>query len=353
MIKKNNFEATKLITKVLHLCNEELRYSDDLFNIAYGVDKNFLFGTGVSITSILMHNKDMNFHFHVFTDFFDDEQERLFSQLAKLTNTKITIYLIKDENLKKLPTNYCWSYAIYFRLIIADYLNNKIKNILYLDSDIFCKGSIYDLKKLNFENDIIVYAIHDREAKNKSELKINTNKYFNSGFLYIDLIKYKNNNITTKVFDKLNKKNKFIYPDQDALNIFLNKKVYLINVKYNTFFSIDALLKVKSKNKYSIPYNSVLIHFVGLSKPWHDWTADYIANETFRLAKLNSPWVNHKLVIPKTYKEILKKSKHLKYQNKYFESYLFYIKYLLSKLNQKIHKNLNIIIRIIIEGKLE
>ncbi|MGP1924497.1 MAG: glycosyltransferase [Arsenophonus sp. NEOnobi-MAG3] len=335
MIKEKEFKATKLVTKIIHLADEELRYSDNLFNIGYGVDKNFLFGTGVSITSILINNKDMNFHFHIFTDFFDDEQKILFLQLAKLNNTIITIYLIKDENLKKLPTNHCWSYAIYFRLIIADYFNNKIKNILYLDSDIFCKGSIYDLKNLNFEDDIILYAIHDREGKNKSELKINTNKYFNSGFLYIDLTKYKDNNITKKVFKKLNENNKLIYPDQDALNICLNKKVHLIDAKYNTFFPIDTLLKVKSRNKYFIPYNSVLIHFVGLSKPWHDWTADYIVSETFRLAKLKSPWINHKLVKPKTYKEISRKSSHLKYQNKFFKSYFFYIKYLLTKLYKK------------------
>ncbi|HGJ5884418.1 glycosyltransferase, partial [Arsenophonus sp.] len=132
MINENEFEAAKLVTKIINIVDDELKYSDDVFNIAYGVDKNFLFGTGVSIVSILMHNENMDFHFHVFTDFFDGEQESLFSQLAKQYNTKITIYLLECEELKKLPTTKSWSYATYFRFIIVDYLSSNINKLLYL-----------------------------------------------------------------------------------------------------------------------------------------------------------------------------------------------------------------------------
>ena len=39
------------------------------FNIAYGIDKNFLYGCGISIASILLNNKDKRLSFHVFTDY--------------------------------------------------------------------------------------------------------------------------------------------------------------------------------------------------------------------------------------------------------------------------------------------
>ena len=35
------------------------------FHVAYGIDQNFLFGCGVSITSVLLHNNDVSFVFHV------------------------------------------------------------------------------------------------------------------------------------------------------------------------------------------------------------------------------------------------------------------------------------------------
>ncbi|MFS1539749.1 MAG: glycosyltransferase [Candidatus Phlomobacter fragariae] len=331
-------EVDKLVTKVINLGDKKLSYSDDVFNIAYGVDKNFLLGTGVSITSIIVNNKDIDFHFHVFTDFFDDEQESLFSQLAKQYNTQITIYLLKCEELKKLPTTQIWSYAIYFRLIIMDYLYDKIKNILYLDSDIFCKGCLSDLKKFNFDDNIILYAVHDNKAKHRSNLKIKTDNYFNSGFLYVSLLKYYKNNITKKVLNQIKINNKLVYPDQDALNICLNENVFLIDVKFNTFFCIDDLLKVKLKNKYFIPQNSVLIHYLGLTKPWHDWVCNYPEIKLFNLTKLNSPWAKHDLVRPKTYKEISIKSKHLKFQDKLFKSFIFFIKYLLVKFNMNFFK---------------
>ncbi|MDA8515394.1 hypothetical protein NNO03_03055, partial [Citrobacter sp. Igbk 16] len=39
-------------------------------NITYGADRPFLYGTGVSITSVLLNNRDLNFHFHIFFHIF-------------------------------------------------------------------------------------------------------------------------------------------------------------------------------------------------------------------------------------------------------------------------------------------
>ncbi|ELZ5938396.1 hypothetical protein U0L13_000548 [Providencia stuartii] len=44
--------------------------------------------------------------------------------------------------MRSLPTNKEWSYAIYFRLIIADYFYNKCDRILYMDSDVFVQEAL-------------------------------------------------------------------------------------------------------------------------------------------------------------------------------------------------------------------
>nr|EIL1985285.1 lipopolysaccharide 1,2-glucosyltransferase [Providencia rettgeri] len=41
-------------------------------NIAYGVDKGFLFGSGISMNSIIINNRDLKLKFNLFTDFIDD-----------------------------------------------------------------------------------------------------------------------------------------------------------------------------------------------------------------------------------------------------------------------------------------
>ncbi|ENA2737034.1 lipopolysaccharide 1,3-galactosyltransferase, partial [Salmonella enterica] len=70
------------------------QYSDaDKFNIAYGIDKNFLFGCGVSIASVLLANPEKALAFHVFTDFFGSEDQQRFEALAKQYATQIVVYL--------------------------------------------------------------------------------------------------------------------------------------------------------------------------------------------------------------------------------------------------------------------
>ncbi|EJJ8398559.1 lipopolysaccharide 1,3-galactosyltransferase, partial [Salmonella enterica] len=81
------------------------------FNIAYGIDKNFLFGCGVSIASVLIANREKALAFHVFTDFFGPEDQQRFDALAKQYATQIVVYLIDCERLKSLPSTKNWTYA--------------------------------------------------------------------------------------------------------------------------------------------------------------------------------------------------------------------------------------------------
>lgn len=41
--------------------------TDRVLNIAYGIDRNFLFGAAVSMQSVIMHNPDLAVKFHLFT----------------------------------------------------------------------------------------------------------------------------------------------------------------------------------------------------------------------------------------------------------------------------------------------
>lgn len=249
--EENMLEIDKLVTKVINLDYEKLRYSDDVFNIAYGVDKNFLFGTGVSIASILMHNKSIDFHFHIFTDFFDNKQKRLFSQLAKQYNTKITIYLLICDEIKNLPTTQNWSYAIYFRFIIVNYLFLKVDKVLYLDADIVCKGNISQLTEITFHNNDIAAVIQEggKDKFKSIDTYSMSEKYFNSGFLLINIQQWQKENISTQAINLLLKKN-LPFPDQDALNLLLVDKLIFLNKKWNKIYGLDDEMKGKKKEKY-------------------------------------------------------------------------------------------------------
>ena len=42
----------------------EIANTDRVLNIAYGIDRNFLFGAAVSMQSVVMHNPDLAVKFH-------------------------------------------------------------------------------------------------------------------------------------------------------------------------------------------------------------------------------------------------------------------------------------------------
>lgn len=52
-------------------------------NVSYGIDKNFLYGVGVLIFSVLINNLDINFVFYVFIDYVDDDYLKLFNEIVK------------------------------------------------------------------------------------------------------------------------------------------------------------------------------------------------------------------------------------------------------------------------------
>lgn len=114
-------------------------------NVSYGIDKNFLYGAGVSISSVLINNSDINFVFHVFTDYVDDDYLKSFNETAKQFNTSIIVYLIDPKYFADLPTSQFWSYATYFRVLSFEYLSESISTLLYLDADVVCKGSLKPL----------------------------------------------------------------------------------------------------------------------------------------------------------------------------------------------------------------
>ena len=62
-----------------------------------------MYGAGVSISSVLINNSDINFVFHVFTDYVDDDYLKSFNETAKQFNTSIIVYLIDPKYFADLP----------------------------------------------------------------------------------------------------------------------------------------------------------------------------------------------------------------------------------------------------------
>ncbi len=127
------FQETEYLNSVIDY-NHKVETENLCLDIAYGTDKNFLFGCGISIASILKYNEGSRLCFHIFTDYFGDNDRKYFDALALQYKTRIKIYLINGDRLRSLPSTKNWTHAIYFRFVIADYFISKVAKVLYLDA---------------------------------------------------------------------------------------------------------------------------------------------------------------------------------------------------------------------------
>ncbi|MBN3135167.1 glycosyltransferase family 8 protein [Pectobacterium punjabense] len=314
---------------------------NDTLNVSYGIDKNYAIGCGISIASILINN-DIDFTFHVFSDDFDDDFIKKLNVLAEKFKTKIVLYKINSEMLKKLPCTDIWSHAMYFRLLAFSHLSDKISNLLYLDADVMCKGSLAQLHKLDTAPHVaaVIRDLSETQKKSANRLKIADleGKYFNSGVLFVNLTIWNELDLTQKIFDKLISGEESIqYPDQDVMNILLHGNVTFLPKEYNTIYSIKNELKDPSHQKYkeTIKNTTILIHYTGVTKPWHKW-ANYPSTSYFQHAQQESPWSVNDLKDASSFVERKKEYKHLLKQHKYLSGLAASFSYGIKKLLIKI-----------------
>lgn len=335
------FNKENAVTKQIDLSSSDAVITDSSLHISYGIDRNFLYGCGISIASLLKKNSDISFSFHVFTDYFDDEQSRLFKALAEQYKTSIKIYLVDCEQLKSLPSTKNWSYATYFRFIIADYFSNQLERMIYMDADIMCQGSLRPLLDIQFEHNQIAAVVPERDSvwwqKRADALGIPSiaSGYFNAGFLILNLVNWSKFDISTKAMELLSQdsvKAKLSYLDQDILNMLLTGKVIYLDGKYNTQYSINYELQ-KGKKENPITPDTVLIHYIGPTKPWHEW-ATYPTAQSFVDAKNASPWKDIPLLKAKNSNHLRYCAKHLFNQGKVVAGIKNNLQYFWVKLNK-------------------
>ncbi|UMR98313.1 lipopolysaccharide 3-alpha-galactosyltransferase [Escherichia coli] len=332
------FQEAGFINSVIDY-NYKLETNTLCLDIAYGIDKNFLFGCGISIASILKCNEKSNLCFHVFTDYFGEDDYKYFDSLALLYKTRIKIYLINGERFRSLPCTSNWTYATYFRFIIADYFTNKVSKVLYLDADIICQGTIEPLIYYTFPEWIVAMVVAEgkKEWWEKRALSLGVagiaGGYFNAGFLFINTKRWSTEQISARAIKMLSDPGivkKIKYLDQDVLNILLTNKLIFTDVKYNTQFSLNYYLKENFENP--ITNDTIFIHYIGPTKPWHDWAWDYHASSAFMAAKNASPWKHSELLKPINSNQLRYSAKHMLKKHQYIKGFINYLYYFIDKI---------------------
>ncbi|HEM7188861.1 TPA: lipopolysaccharide 1,2-glucosyltransferase [Providencia rettgeri] len=328
-----------------YLLNEGANTSNSslpCLDVIYGSDENYQFGAGVSAVSLLINNPNTLFRFHYFLDKVSSSFLDKLKVISHQFPAEFHIYELDNQLLKTLPASDIWSSAMYFRLVALDYLSKDYDVALYLDADVICNG------QLNLAADLIKDKVcgviaDDIGVRTKSETRLHTPKlaetYFNSGVMFVNLKKWHEKRVTQQCFELLsaeNAKQRFKYPDQDVLNLILRNDLILLNQKFNTVYTLKNELYDRTHQKYQtiITPETVLIHYTGVSKPWHKW-ANYPSSQPFYKALAQSPWTKDDLKCATKFAERKKEYKHLLKQGSYLSGILSGIYYLFEKHTKK------------------
>ena len=244
--------------------------------IVFSTDHNFVMPTCVAILSLLKNSfPSTTFSLNILCSTNVTEEDKkiierqinVFKEKSELNFIDIGNVFEKGYETRDIST------ACYSRLLIP-WLLPEFDKIIYSDVDVVFKGDISEAYNIDLGNNL-VGGVSD-EAYNRGLIRkyllgkgLKPVSYINSGFLVINSKLQREENIKDKYLELV--KNKYVYQDQDIINIACNGRILPIPAKFNV------------KAKTAVEENKVtLIHYVGL-KPWQYFT--YCWDDWWSVAK--------------------------------------------------------------------
>lgn len=176
-----------------------------------------------------------------------------------------------------------YSEAASYRLLLPDLLPD-VDKIIYIDCDIVVRQDLATLYSSAELGDNLIAAIYEAPIEGQAErweaLGCDSGKYFNSGFLIMNLQKMREEETSRKLLDTL-KTDYLEFPDQDALNLVCQGRILPLSPVYNgirTFFlpqyKKDFLAQYSSETLWDEVQTSGTIHYTG-GKPWNLFTVKF------------------------------------------------------------------------------
>ena len=254
--------------------------------VVFATDKNFIPYLYVALQSLADNSSsENNYDIVILCTDVEEYKQNQFKQLEK-ENISVRFYDMANLMSEYRDVWYThWSYteAMYYRFFIPQLFRDYNK-ILYLDCDLIINCDIAELYNMDLEGNSLGAATglarqhEDDQYKEYIEntLKIQKEKYFNSGVLIFDIEKLKDKNFFDLCINTLKQLKEPVFPDQDVLNIVFEDNVKYLDCSYNFGWNLIHYYK-DSKERLSDKYkasfinacnNPKIIHYAGGNKPW-------------------------------------------------------------------------------------
>lgn len=252
---KNKYQATKK--------------AKDVVPVVFATNDNYAPYLSVAISSLLANaSEDVFYDIYVFhTTLAKEIQYKIKTQ--KQQNCDISFVDLSSyiKNLRNYSHSH-YSVEMYYRLFISEILKEYPK-VVYLDCDIVLNDDVKTLYETDIGENILTAVVNDVFTNQMKEyvtnnLKIELNRYFNSGVLVINTKRFNELKIKEKCLELLNKYEKLQCPDQDILNLACNGNVLYLTKEWNYQVGTNSFsLQDKYLTKHKI------IHYTTGKKPWN------------------------------------------------------------------------------------
>ena len=245
-------------------------------NVAFTIDNNYPIFTLLAINSILVNNaSNSDYTFYIIENNVTARNKKFMRNFVEDKKQKIEFINIDTSIIDNGKYFYTFSDGQRItpigmaRIMIPELLPNDVDRVIYIDGDTLITA---DLKELYNEDLGSKYIGMSKNFGNLEYKMYKFSTYCNSGVILMDLNKLREHNISKKMVTYLNVHSKefiysgetdnsvYLYPDQDLINVVLDKNIKLLDQRWN-----NQTIRRVALSDFNQPG---IIHYIGPNKPW-------------------------------------------------------------------------------------
>lgn len=249
-------------------------------NILFTIDRNYVAQMLVCVDSIVRFPSGGGYDFYILHSALNGEDMETIRRHRQAEDCRFHFVAVDTTAFEGFPETNRYPKEMYYRILAADYLPEKMERALYLDPDIVVIKPLDKLYQSAFEDNLFLATTHVNlflTRLNARRLGLEeTVPYINTGVMLLNLAAMRQAVRLEDIRDFVAAHgNAMTLPDQDVVTALYGKRVRLVDdMIYNLSDRMLGFHNARHpENRRGMAWvreNTVIIHYCGANKPWKE-----------------------------------------------------------------------------------